>query len=428
MEWRPVFKMWIATAAAASLFMASCSNVEPRTTPTTASVTTVKPRDAAGDGSLRIGVLLPTTGPGSALSPPLLKAIDIAKNEINATGGVFKQPIEIVTVDEGADITSASTALEQLFVEGRVDAVVGPASSRIALGLRDRLAANQMPTCSPLATADALSDGADNGYFFRTIPSDGLEAKAMASVIDLTGGKTTSIVFPDDAYGSSFNQSLRSDLTRQGVTVLASFPYDTSAKAYKDVSARVFTGTKPDSVAIIGSGEPGAKVLAALRSNGDAKTKIVVNDGLRGAGASPSRPDANPNWLEGVQGVAPLSRPGTAAWLNQFASAATGISDAYAAYAYDCVNLIALAAVSIATDVPSRLANAILNVSRGGATCASFKDCSAAVSEKRNIDLVGASGSLDMTDAGDVSAGLFDAFTFTADGKAVVLPVPISLR
>jgi branched-chain amino acid transport system substrate-binding protein len=428
MERRQVSKRWVATAAVASLFMASCSNVEPRTTPTTAPVTTVKQRGAAGDGLLRIGVLLPTTGPGSALSPPLLKAIDIAKNEINAAGGVFNQPIEIFPFDEGADVASASAALEQLFVEARVDAIIGPASSRVALGLRDRLAANQMPTCSPVATAEALSDGADNGYFFRTIPSDSLEAKAMANMIDLTGGKTTAIVFPDDAYGSAFNQSLRSELTRQGVTVLASFPYDTSAKAYKDTSARVFTGTKPDSVAVIGSGEPGARVLAALRSNGDTKTKIVINDGLRGVGASPSRPDANPNWLEGVQGVGPLSRPGTDIWLNKFASEANGVSDTYAAYAYDCVNLISLAALSVASDVPSRMTTAILDVSRRGASCTSFKDCSTAVAEKRNIDLIGASGTLDLTDAGDVSIGLFDAFMFTTDGKDVILPTPISLR
>jgi branched-chain amino acid transport system substrate-binding protein len=428
MERRHVSKRCVATAAVASLFMVSCSNVEPRTAPTTTPITTVKPRGAAGDGLLRIGVLLPTTGPGSALSPPLLKAIDIAKNEIDAAGGVFNQRIEIIPFDEGTDVASASAALEQLFVEARVDAIIGPASSRIALGLRDRLAANQMPTCSPLATADALSDGADSGYFFRTIPSDSLEAKAMANMIDLTGGKTTAIVFPDDAYGSAFNQSLRSELTREGVTVLNSFPYDTSAKAYKDTSARVFTGTKPDSVAVIGSGEPGAKVLAALRSNGDTKTKIVVNDGLRGVGASPSRPDANPNWLEGVQGVGPLSRAGTDIWLNKFASEANGLSDAYAAYAYDCVNLIALAALSTASDVPSRMANAILDVSRRGAPCTSFKECSTAIAEKRNIDLIGASGALDLTDAGDVSTGLFDAFMFTTDGKDVVLPTPVSLR
>jgi branched-chain amino acid transport system substrate-binding protein len=416
--------IWLAAA----LVTASCSNVEPRTGTTTTPITVLKPRVAAGDGLLRIGVLLPTTGPGAGLSAPLLKAIELAKNEINQAGGVFNQLIDVIQFDEGGDVASASASLEQLFVEGRVDAVIGPASSRVALGLRDRLAANQMPTCSPVATADALSDVADGGYFFRTIPSDSLQAKAMASVIDLTGGKTTSIVYPDDSYGAAFNQGLRSDLARQGVTVLNSFPYDPTAKLFKDVSARVFAGSQPDSVAVIGAGEPGAKVLAALRSNGDTKTKIVVNDGLRGVGASSSRPDSNPRWLDGVEGVAPLSHPGSDAWLKSYAAGAGGVADTYAAYAYDCVNLIALAALSIASDIPSRLASAILTVSRGGATCMSFQECAAAIGEKRNIDLVGASGSLDLTDAGDVNTGLFDNFMFDADGKDVLLPLPVLLR
>jgi branched-chain amino acid transport system substrate-binding protein len=416
--------IWLAIA----LVAASCSNVEPRTGTTTTPITVLKPRVGAGDGLLRIGVLLPTTGPGAALSAPLLKAIELAKNEINQAGGVFNQTIDVVQFDEGGDVASASAALEQLFVEGRVDAVVGPASSRVALGLRERLAASQMPTCSPIATANALSEVADGGYFFRTIPSDSLQAKAMASVIDLTGGKTTSIVYSDDSYGTAFNQGLRSDLVRQGVTVLNSFPYDPTAKLFKDVSARVFAGTQPDSVAVIGAGEPGAKVLAALRSNGDTKTKIVVNDGLRGVGASSARPDANPNWLDGVEGVAPLSHPGSSTWLKSYAASAGGVADTYAAYAYDCVNLIALAALSIASDTPSRLASAILTVSRGGATCTSFKECSVAIAEKRNIDLIGASGSLDLTDAGDVSTGLFDNFMFDADGKDVLMPLPVALR
>jgi branched-chain amino acid transport system substrate-binding protein len=416
--------IWLAAA----LVAASCSNVEPRTGAITTPITVLKPRDAAGDGLLRIGVLLPTTGPGAGLSAPLLKAIELAKTEINQAGGVFNQPIDVIQFDEGGDVASASASLEQLFVEGRVDAVIGPASSRVALGLRDRLASNQMPTCSPLATADALSEVGDGGYFFRTIPSDSLQAKAMASVIDLTGGKTTSIVYPDDSYGAAFNQGLRSDLARQGVTVLNSFPYDPTAKLFKDVSARVFAGTQPDSVAVIGAGEPGAKVLAALRSNGDTKTKIIVNDGLRGVGASSARPDSNPRWLDGVEGVAPLSHPGTTAWLKSYAAGAGGVADTYAAYAYDCVNLIALAALSIASDIPSRLASAILTVSRGGATCVSFQECAAAIGEKRNIDLVGASGSLDLTDAGDVNTGLFDNFMFDADGKDVLLPLPVSLR
>jgi branched-chain amino acid transport system substrate-binding protein len=416
--------IWLAAA----LVAASCSNVEPRTGTTSTPITVLKPRVGAGDGLLRIGVLLPTTGPGAALSAPLLKAIDLATNEINQAGGVFNQPIEIIQFDEGADVAFASASLEQLFVEGRVDAVIGPASSRVALGLRDRLAANQMPTCSPLATAEALSYGTDGGYFFRTIPSDSLQARAMSTVIDLTGGKTTTIVYPDDSYGNAFNQGLRSDLTRQGVTVLNSFAYEPTAKVFKDVSARVFAGTQPDSVAVIGAGEPGAKVLAALRSNGDFKTKIVLNDGLRGVGAAASRPEANPKWLTDVEGVAPLSHPGSSAWLATYAASAGGVADTYAAYAYDCVNLIALAALSIASDVPSRLASAILTVSRGGATCTSFKECAAAIGEKRNIDLVGASGSLDLTDAGDVSTGLFDNFTFDAEGKDVLDSRPVSLR
>ena len=416
-----------ASIATLVLFLAtSCSDVGPRPVATTEASAILRSRPADSDGRLRIGVLLPTTGPGKDLSPPLLRAIDLAVTQINAAGGVFDREVELVRVDEGADVASASASLEQLLREDPVDAVIGPASSRIALGLRDRFAANQMPTCSPLATASDLSSSADNGFFFRTIPSDLLQAVAMAGAIELTGGKTTSIVFADDAYGSSFNQALRTDLTRRGINLVSSIPYDTTARAYKDVAARMFNGNPTDSIAVIGAGESGARVLAALRSNGGSKTKVIVSDALRSVGSSSERPDANPLWLDGVQGVGPRARAGNDTWLKQFNDQANGVGDIYAAYAYDCVNLIALSAIAGNSESPAKLAINMISVSRSGVSCPSFASCKSQLGDKRNIDLVGASGPLDLTDGGDVSSGLFDNFTFDSEGRDRVVAQPIT--
>ena len=61
-----------------------------------------------------------------------------------------------------------------------VDAVVGPTSSLVALGALGDLMAADVLTCSPTASAQALDDYPDRDLFFRTVPSDSLQAAAIA--------------------------------------------------------------------------------------------------------------------------------------------------------------------------------------------------------------------------------------------------------
>jgi branched-chain amino acid transport system substrate-binding protein len=417
----------ILTVFAASVATVACSGIAPRPKTGLEPIPTLPTRIADGDRQLRIGVLLPSSGPGEKLSQPLQRAIDLAVADINQAGGIWGRPLVTVRLDEGKDITSASSAMEQFLTEDPVDAVIGPASSRVALGLTDRIATQQMPTCSPLATASALSSAADNGYFFRTIPSDRLQAAALATAMDRTGAKTTSIVYPDDEYGRGFAEAVQADLARRSLQVQKLVEYDTAACDFRVTAARVFTATTPDAVAVIGSGETGANVLSTIRSTGGARVRTFVNDGLRGVGAMTSLTAANPTWLTSVEGVAVAATPGTSAWSKHFATATSGASALYAAYAYDCVNLIALAALASNSEAPARVASAVIQVSRGGQPCSTFTECASLLSQGRNIDLVGASGKLDLTDAGDTDSGTFDRFSFDPSGRDVTDPTSLDI-
>ncbi len=360
------------------------------------------------------------------MSQPLLRAIDLAVDEINKVGGVFGKLVEIVRFDEGQDVATASASLDLMMGENPVDALIGPASSRVALGLRDRLASVGLPTCTPLATAAALSSPADNGFMFRTIPSDRLQAIAIATIIDQTGAKSPAMIYADDDYGRVFADGIRAELTRRGLPVVAAVAYDPAAKDYRDIAARVFTGSSPDALAVIGSGDAGARMLATLRASGLNKAKTLVDDGLRKVGET-SFASANPTWLDRVQGVAPRASADNPDWQKRFAAATGGAADTFAAYAYDCVNLIALAAVSTNSESPAKIAGAVITVSKSGVKCITFQDCSEQLRLGRNIDLVGASGPLDLNDAGDTEGGSFDTFGFDPSGRDVQRPDQITV-
>jgi branched-chain amino acid transport system substrate-binding protein len=92
---------------------------------------------------------------------------------------------------------------------------------------------------------------------------------------------------------------------------------------------------------------------------------------------------------------------------------------AYAAYAYDCVNLLALAAQAAGTDDPEELLAEITAVSAGGSTCRRFISCAELLAAGRSIDLEGASGDLELQDDGDVGVAVYDHFEYDAEGRDV---------
>jgi branched-chain amino acid transport system substrate-binding protein len=379
------------------------------------------------DGTFRIGVLLPTSGTARSLAEPMLLAIDMAAADINNNGGLFGKPVVVVRRDEGADAASASTAFAELVDTDRADVIVGPASSRVALGLIDRIAARTVPTCSPAATAIALETQADNSYFFRTVPSDSLEASAMARLIASTGQRSTTIVYPDDDFGRSMNALVRAGLERFGNTVLPAVPYDTNTSQFSAITARVLNEPTPDTVAVIGLPDPGARLLAALRSAGGTRLQAVVNAGLRRNDLFASIPGGKPDILDNVRGVSPSAEPLRQVWATRYAAFSRGASDAYAAYAYDCTLLLALAALTAGSDDgPSIMAN-VGPTSLGGTPCFEFKECADLIVAGRNIDFYGNSGKLDLLANGDPDSGRYDVFTFDKAGRDQSSDTPLEV-
>ena len=102
------------------------------------------------------GSCCPKSGEGATIGQPLIDAAVAAVEQINAAGGVLGRPVELETdFDEGNNAATASEAISGL-LERDVDAVIGPASSTVALATLDEL--EDVLTCSPTATAIALDD------------------------------------------------------------------------------------------------------------------------------------------------------------------------------------------------------------------------------------------------------------------------------
>jgi branched-chain amino acid transport system substrate-binding protein len=410
-------RSWHAVGMALVFGAAACDDGGISVDPGPVSTSTTQPsQERETDGVYRLGVLLPRSGNGEVLGDALVAGASLATQAISQAGGVAGLPLEVVTREEPSDPAEAIDVVEELIETERIDALVGPASTRNALAVLEVIVSNGLLTCSPTATAIELSDFADSGYFVRTIGSDRLMARAMAGAIDSLGITRAAIVFPYDDYGVDVADTLRRDLDSRDISdvKLVRYAIDSALPAVVDEALL----DAPQAVGVIGSLPSGARVLGELRTRiQGAQIPTVVSDGLRSPEVATIIDPSNRTVIDGVTGVSPASAP--VAWLaTQLREQNPEAPIAYSAHAFDCVNLLALAAESAGSDDPSRARAEIVDVSRGGVPCSTFVNCRDEVARSRNIDYNGASGALELNDQGDVTVAAYDLFEYV-DGLDV---------
>ena len=386
----------------------SCSQSESNTTPdsTPQVSTTVAPQ--VSDGVFRLGLLLPESGPGAELGAPLIQVATDAINIVNANGGILGRDIELVMRDEGNESATALAAVDDFISEFHIDALVGLMSSPIALSVLPRLVENKVGSCSPTATAVALASFPDNGLFVRTTPSDILASEAIAQVIEQTGVVETSIAYPDDPFGRSFVAEVRRSLSVQGISVITEVAYDTTTADFTPIAEQL-TADPNRVITLIGDSESGGRLLNSLLDT-QSLNKIIVNDALAHVDLN-SNANLDSDIRRELVGVA----------VDAFAGAdsATSISlPAFSTAITDCINLLALAAISSKSDFAEKFMAQVPEVSRGGSGCNVFDECLALLQQSLNIDYNGVTGLLDLDPNGDPSRAEFITFGFNDQGHS----------
>lgn len=165
---------------------------------------------------LKFGALLPHTGALASQGPPMFAGAKLAVQEINEAGGVLGQPVEWLDGDDGTSPQIAAATAERLIASG-VQVIIGAAASGVSAAVLPKVVAAGRILFSPSATSEALSTVDDKGLFFRTAPSDNLQAKALADIVMRDGAAKVAIVARDDAYGKGLSSGVLADLTTAGL-------------------------------------------------------------------------------------------------------------------------------------------------------------------------------------------------------------------
>ncbi|MDP8978546.1 MAG: ABC transporter substrate-binding protein [Actinomycetota bacterium] len=367
-----------------------------------------------GDGTLSLGYILPETGQLADFGPAMIAAVEMAVERVNEAGGVLGEDVELSGGDEADQETVANQTADRLLADD-VDAIVGAAASAQTLAIIDKVTGAGVAQCSGSNTTPTLTDYADDGLYFRTTASDVLQGPVLAETILEDGATEVAIMARADDYGEGLAEATLQALEEAGASGTITL-YDPDASTF-DAEVQTVADADPDAVALLAFDEGGQIISTMIESGiGPDEISLYGADGLFNADLWKTVDPEDPAVLEGMRGTGPnpAVEQDFLSELEDFAD--IGATTTFAGQKYDCVNILALAAVAAESDDATVFADRIVDLTQEGETCDSFEQCSDLLDEGEDIDYQGVSGPLEFTEEGEPASGSYLVWEMNDEG------------
>ena len=240
---------------------------------------------------VRIGVVLSEDGAVTAA---------LARDEINASGGIHGRPLELVVMDsaQSTGAAAAIAAAESLTADPTVYAVVGHTNSSATLAASQIYNSRRLVHLAPTSSAPLLAQAGP--YTYQLVASDVHQAEFLADAL-LAGGARprTALLFVNDDYGRGLQQALRQRMTKAGVTLTYEAPVsDDSRQVNAALVASAVANSKADVLIWIGRAGSLERVVPHLRRL-QPSIRVLASDGVENATSVQNRTGV----LTGVQYV-----------------------------------------------------------------------------------------------------------------------------
>lgn len=230
-----------------------------------ASLATLPVGLRAQPAPVKVGFVLPLTGPFAEAGQLQKEACDMAVEDINAAGGIQSlggAMIEPVYGSYQTEVAEANTETERLLSEGVVG-LIGPYSSGVAIAGTVIAERAKVPYLVPNALSDEIT-ARGLAYTFKTVPhvsQFAIDAADLVKVLDSSAGVSSStccVIRVDDFFGNVVGTQFERILPEKGFTVLDDVAHPQSPTTLEDVILRV-KAADPD--VVFAAGEPASITL-----------------------------------------------------------------------------------------------------------------------------------------------------------------------
>jgi ABC-type branched-subunit amino acid transport system substrate-binding protein len=388
---------------------------------------------------LTVGDSVPLSGDLADFGPPGDKAAQLAVDEINKAikeAGV-DHTVNLVTEDNETNPQAAVQAARKMVESDDASCIAGAWASADTIPTFESVSSREgVLQISPASTSDEITGLDDpDGLMNRTAPPDALQGPTLADHMETELGKaeglTVNVGARNDAYGTGLADTFGAAWEEKGGSIGEEVIYDPEQPSY-DSEAEQITSGNPDAYVIVDFPETYNKVGPALvrTGNWDPKTTFVT-DGLV---SSALAEDAGTDAVDGLRATAP-GAPDKGSPTDQFDAAYTKFDpknverQTFDAQNFDAVLLCYLSAVAAGSTDGTDMAAEVRDISGPPGDSFTFLTLSDAITALQNgddIDYNGASGEVDLDEAGDATAGVYDTFEYRNGVPEVVGELPVA--
>ena len=207
-------------------------------------------------GILRIGVILPLSGPGAAYGRNAQTGIELALDELKHTIGGNR--VRVIYEDSKGNPNTAVSAFYKLVDSDNVGIIVGPYASSTLLAVAPLANRRHIVLLSPTASAPEITDAGE--YVFRNVASDAFEARAIARfAFNELKYRRIAILYVNNDFGEGHRRSFTDVFEQLGGDIVASSGYLETTTTFRTQLLEI-EKEDPQAVYLIG-GKEMAQVL-----------------------------------------------------------------------------------------------------------------------------------------------------------------------
>ena len=317
------------------------------------------PTFAAAD--IKMGIILGFTGPIESLTPDMGNSAELAFKEVSDSGQLLGgQKVKVVRADSTCiDAAAATAAAERLITSDKVVGIMGADCSGVTTAIANNVAIpNGVTMVSPSATSPALTTIADNGYFFRTAPSDARQGQVLAQITMERGFNDVAVTFINNDYGKGLSDSFINAYKGLGGKVSAVVPHEAD-KADFSAEVAALNASGASILAVFGYLDQGGNHIIQGSIDSGAFDKFILADGMFGESLLKNI-DGD---LSGTFGTVPgTDSKGAASFAKMATSAGIKGGAPYTGESYDAAALLMLAMQSGGSTDRAALASNVLAV------------------------------------------------------------------
>jgi branched-chain amino acid transport system substrate-binding protein len=199
--------------------------------------------------TIRIGHLTPLTGFLGPLGEYAVMGVNLAVDEINASGGVMGRKIELIAEDS-VNPQTASTKAARLIERDKVVAIIGEISSASGLAIATVAQRNRILFFNTGCNSDALRGSACNRYMFHTEAANTMYVYAAGQALLRDGmvkGKKWYSLTADYAFGHDLLKAAKRFMAANGAEFAADELVPTDATDFSAYLLKI-RNAKPDIV------------------------------------------------------------------------------------------------------------------------------------------------------------------------------------